>query len=131
MKFSLKSAAGALSLIVGAASAEQLPPDIFWGDVVFVAKIIHLSIPAQPSMQGPPGAEMNKLIAQRIVLYCARAGHDAGRHACEMQEGAAYNRLIDGNEFPRATRGMVMACATVDSYLTVEQCLADLVADAR
>lgn len=105
--------------------AQAVSPDQFWDDIVSVAKAIHLSIPAAPGVLGNPAQELNKLIATKIVMYCWEKG-DATSRACEMQQSAAYNRLIDGNEFPRSTRGVIMACARVDNYLYVEECMAEM-----
>ncbi len=79
----------------------------------------------------------NRITADRIVLYCARKTNSGESHNrsllwdlrwCEGEEAAAYNRLVSGNEFPTAGRGIVLGCADVDSYVYLERCVETLTA---
>jgi hypothetical protein len=87
------------------------------------------------SSSGIPAEMKNRLTADRIVLYCARKTNsgESGKRPllwdlrwCEAEEAAAYNRLVSGNEFPTAGRGIVLGCAGVDSYIYLERCMQTL-----
>jgi len=90
----------------------------------------------------------NRLTADKIVLYCARktnasesttrAPSDPNNRPlswdwrwCESEEAAAYSRLVSGNEFPAAGRGVVLGCAGADSYVSTERCIATMMESAR
>jgi hypothetical protein len=90
----------------------------------------------------------NRITADKIVLYCARktnAAESTTRQPvdpnnrpllwdwrwCEAEEASAYNRLVSGNEFPSAGRGIVLGCASSDSYVYTERCIATVMDTAR
>jgi hypothetical protein len=84
---------------------------------------------------GIPAQMKNRLTADRIVLYCARKTNsgDSGKRPllwdlrwCEAEEASAYSRVVSGNEFPTAGRGIVLSCAGVDSYVHLERCMETL-----
>jgi hypothetical protein len=87
------------------------------------------------SSNGIPALMKNQLTADRIVLYCARKTNsgESGKRPllwdlrwCEAEEASAYNRLVSGNEFPTAGRAVVLGCASADSYVYLERCMATL-----
>jgi hypothetical protein len=112
----------------------------FHQESLWVAGKAHLEIgddrtPSSWSSSGMPAQMKNRLTADRIVLYCAKKTNsgESGKRPllwdlrwCEAEEAAAYNRLVSGNEFPTAGRGVVLGCAGVDSYIYLERCLATL-----
>jgi hypothetical protein len=125
----------------------------FHQESLWVANRAHLDIGED---RGPPtwptggtSAELkNRLTADKIVLYCARktnASESSARQPtdpnnqpllwdwrwCEAEEAAAYNRLVTGNEFPSAGRGIVLGCAGSDSYIYTERCIQTLIESAR
>ena len=91
------------------------------------------------SSSGMPAQMKNRLTADRIVLYCARKTNgEPGKRPllwdlrwCEAEEASAYNRLVSGNEFPTAGRGVVLGCAGVDSYVYLERCMQTLTETAK
>jgi hypothetical protein len=91
------------------------------------------------SSSGIPAQMKNRLTADRIVLYCARKTNgEPGKRPllwdlrwCEAEEASAYNRLVSGNEFPTAGRGVVLGCAGVDSYVYLERCMQTLTETAK
>ena len=91
--------------------------------------------PSGWSSNGIPAQMKNRLTADRIVLYCARKTNsgESGKRPllwdlrwCEAEEASAYKRLVSGNEFPTAGRGIVLGCAGVDSYVHLERCVETL-----
>ena len=91
--------------------------------------------PSSWSSNGIPAQMKNRLTADRIVLYCSRKTNpgESGKRPllwdlrwCEAEEASAYNRLVSGNEFPTAGRGVVLGCAGVDSYVHLERCMETL-----
>jgi hypothetical protein len=111
----------------------------FHQESLWVANKANLDIgddrtPASWSSSGMPAQMKNRLTADRIVLYCARKTNDEpGKRPllwdlrwCEAEEASAYNRLVSGNEFPTAGRGVVLGCAGVDSYVNLERCMETL-----
>jgi hypothetical protein len=92
--------------------------------------------PSSWSSNAIPAQMKNRLTADRIVLYCARKTNygESGKQPpllwdlrwCEAEEASAYNRLVSGNEFPTAGRGIVLGCAGVDSYVHLERCMETL-----
>jgi hypothetical protein len=125
----------------------------FHQESLWVANRAHLDIgedhgpPTWPT--GGTSAELkNRLTADKIVLYCARktnASESSARQPtdpnnqpllwdwrwCEAEEAAAYNRLVTGNEFPSAGRGVVLGCAGSDSYIYTERCIQTLIESAK
>jgi hypothetical protein len=91
------------------------------------------------SSSGMPAQMKNRLTADRMVLYCARKTNgEPGKRPllwdlrwCEAEEASAYNRLVSGNEFPTAGRGVVLGCAGVDSYVYLERCMQTLTETAK
>jgi hypothetical protein len=125
----------------------------FHQESLWVADRAHLDIGED---RGPPtwptggtSAQLkNRLTADKIVLYCARKTNASDSSArqrtdpdnqplvwdwrwCEAEEAAAYNRLVTGNEFPAAGRGVVLGCAGSDSYIYTERCIQTLSESAR
>ena len=125
----------------------------FHQESLWVANRAHLDIGED---RGPPtwptggtSAQLkNRLTADKIVLYCARKTNASDSSArqrtdpdnqpllwdwrwCEAEEAAAYNRLVTGNEFPSAGRGVVLGCAGSDSYIYTERCIQTLIESAR
>jgi hypothetical protein len=125
----------------------------FHQESLWVANRAHLDIGED---RGPPtwptggtSAQLkNRLTADKIVLYCARktnASESSTRQPtdpnnqpllwdwrwCEAEEAAAYNRLVTGNEFPSAGRGVVLGCAGSDSYIYTERCIQTLIESAK
>jgi hypothetical protein len=125
----------------------------FHQESLWVANRAHLDIGED---RGPPtwptagtSAQLkNRLTADKIVLYCARKTNASESGAkqradpdnqpllwdwrwCEAEEAAAYNRLVTGNEFPSAGRGVVLGCAGSDSYIYTERCIQTLIESAR
>lgn len=112
----------------------------FHGEAVWVAQKAHLDIgddsgPSGWTNDGTPAQLRNRLTADKIVLFCSRktnSGENGGRpllwdwRKCEAEEASAYSRLVAGNEFPAAGRGIVLGCAAVGSYIHVEQCMATM-----
>jgi len=112
----------------------------FHQESLWVANKANLDIgddraPSSWSSSGIPAQMKNRLTADRIVLYCARKTNsgESGKRPllwdlrwCEAEEASAYNRLVSGNEFPTAGRGIVLGCADVDSYIYLERCMATL-----
>jgi hypothetical protein len=108
----------------------------FHQESVWVAKKANLDIGEDRGPSSWPSARTsaqrtNRLTADKIVLYCARksnSGESGTRpllwdwRRCEFDEASAYNRLVSGNEFPSAGRGIVLGCAGVDSYIYLERC---------
>jgi hypothetical protein len=119
---------------------ENFLKDHFHQESLWVANKANLDIgddraPSSWSSGGIPAQMKNRLTADRIVLYCARKTNsgDAGKRPllwdlrwCEAEEASAYNRLVSGNEFPTAGRGIVLGCAGVDSYVHLERCMETL-----
>jgi hypothetical protein len=118
----------------------------FHQEAVWVAQKAHLDIgvdggPSGWSSSGTPTQMTNRLIADKIVLFCARksnSGADTDNRPllwdwrrCESEEASAYNRLVAGNEFPAAGRGIVLGCAGVDSYIYLERCVASMAEEVR
>jgi hypothetical protein len=96
--------------------------------------------PSSWSSNGVPTQMKNRLTADRIVLYCARKTNtgESGKRPllwdlrwCEAEEASAYNRVVSGNEFPTAGRGIVLGCAGVDSYIHLERCMETLTEGGR
>jgi hypothetical protein len=125
----------------------------FHQESLWVANRAHLDIgddrgpPTWPT-SGTSAQLKNRLTADKIVLYCARktnASETSSRQRtdpdnqpllwdwrwCEAEEAAAYNRLVSGNEFPSAGRGVVLGCAGSDSYIYTERCIQTLIESAR
>jgi hypothetical protein len=125
----------------------------FHQESLWVANRAHLDIgedrgpPSWPT-SGTSAQLKNRLTADKIVLYCARktnASESSARQRtdpdnqpllwdwrwCEAEEAAAYNRLVTGNEFPSAGRGVVLGCAGSDSYIYTERCIQTLIESAR
>jgi hypothetical protein len=125
----------------------------FHQESLWVANRAHLDIgedrgpPTWPT-SGTSAQLKNRLTADKIVLYCARktnASETSSRQRtdpdnqpllwdwrwCEAEEAAAYNRLVTGNEFPSAGRGVVLGCAGSDSYIYTERCIQTLIESAR
>jgi hypothetical protein len=125
----------------------------FHRESLWVANRAHLDIgedggpPSWPTA-GSSAQLKNRLTADKIVLYCARktnASESSSRKPtdpnnqplmwdwrwCEAEEAAAYNRLVSGNEFPSAGRGVVLGCAGSDSYIYTERCMQTLTESAR
>jgi hypothetical protein len=112
----------------------------FHQDSVWVANKANLDIGDDSGTSNWPNARTsaqrrNRLTADKIVLYCAKktnSGESGTRpllwdwRRCEAEEASAYNRLVSGNEFPSAGRGIVLSCAGVDSYVYLEQCIETL-----
>jgi hypothetical protein len=125
----------------------------FHQESLWVANRAHLDIgedrgPPTWSTGGTSAQLKNRLTADKIVLYCARktnASESSARQPtdpnnqpllwdwrwCEAEEAAAYNRLVNGNEFPSAGRGVVLGCASSDSYIYTERCIQTLIESAR
>jgi len=125
----------------------------FHQESLWVANRAHLDIgedrgPPTWSTSGTSAQLKNRLTADKIVLYCARktnASETSSRQRtdpdnqpllwdwrwCEAEEAAAYNRLVTGNEFPSAGRGVVLGCAGSDSYIYTERCIQTLIESAR
>jgi hypothetical protein len=117
----------------------------FHQESVWVAKKANLDIGDDSEPSSWPNARTsaqrkNRLTADKIVLYCAKktnAGDSGARpplwdwRRCEAEEASAYNRLVSGNEFPSAGRGIVLGCAGVDSYVYLEQCIETLTAAGK
>jgi hypothetical protein len=119
--------------------ADNFFKEHFHQESLWVANKANLDIgddrePASWSSSGMPAQMKNRLTADRIVLYCARKTNDEpGKRPllwdlrwCEAEEASAYNRLVSGNEFPTAGRGVVLGCAGVDSYINLERCMETL-----
>lgn len=116
----------------------------FRQEALRVAQQAHLDIgtnggPGRSSAKSP-AQTTNRLTADKIVLFCARQsspGESENRplltawRRCESEEASAYHRLVAGNEFPAAGRGIVLGCAGVESYLDLERCMGNLAAAAR
>jgi hypothetical protein len=113
----------------------------FHQEALWVANRANLDIgsdggaPSNWSSNGIPAQMKNRVTADKIVLYCARKTNsgEAGKRPllwdlrwCEAEEASAYNRLVSGNEFPTAGRGVLLGCAGVDSYIHLERCVATL-----
>jgi hypothetical protein len=112
----------------------------FHQESVWVAAKANLDIGGEGGPSSWPNAttsahQRNRLTADKIVLYCARktnSGESGARpllwdwRRCEAEEASAYNRLVSGNEFPSAGRGIVLGCAGVDSYVYLERCIETL-----
>jgi hypothetical protein len=125
----------------------------FHQESLWVANRAHLDIgedrgPPTWSTSGTSAQLKNRLTADKIVLYCARKTNASESNArqrtdpdnqpllwdwrwCEAEEAAAYNRLVTGNEFPSAGRGVVLGCAGSDSYIYTERCIQTLIESAR
>jgi len=126
----------------------------FHQESLWVANRAHLDIgedhgpSSWPNGGGSSAQLKNRLTADKIVLYCARktnATEPTSRQPvdpnnrpllwdwrwCESEEAAAYNRLVTGNEFPTAGRGIVLGCAGSDSYVYTERCIATVIDTAR
>jgi hypothetical protein len=125
----------------------------FHQESLWVANRAHLDIGADQSPSSWPSeatsAQLkNRLMADKIVLYCARKTNAAESTAkqpldpsnrpllwdwrwCESEEASAYSRLVSGNEFPSAGRGVVLGCASSDSYVFTERCIATVVESAK
>lgn len=125
----------------------------FHQESLWVANRAHLDIgddrgPATWPTAGTSGQLKNRLTADKIVLYCARKTNASEASTkqrsdpdnqpllwdwrwCEAEEAAAYNRLVTGNEFPSAGRGVVLGCAGSDSYIYTERCIQTLSESAR
>jgi hypothetical protein len=119
--------------------ADNFFKEHFHQESLWVANKANLDIgddrePSSWSSSGMPAQMKNRLTADRIVLYCARKTNDEpGKRPllwdlrwCEAEEASAYNRLVSGNEFPTAGRGVVLGCAGVDSYVNLERCMETL-----
>ncbi len=119
--------------------ADNFFKEHFHQESLWVANKANLDIgddrePSSWSSSGMPAQMKNRLTADRIVLYCARKTNDEpGKRPllwdlrwCEAEEASAYNRLVSGNEFPTAGRGVVLGCAGVDSYINLERCMETL-----
>ncbi len=119
--------------------ADNFFKEHFHQESLWVANKANLDIgddrePSNWSSSGMPAQMKNRLTADRIVLYCARKTNDEpGKRPllwdlrwCEAEEASAYNRLVSGNEFPTAGRGVVLGCAGVDSYVNLERCMETL-----
>jgi hypothetical protein len=119
--------------------ADNFFKEHFHQESLWVANKANLDIgddrePSSWSSSGMPVQLKNRLTADRIVLYCARKTNDEpGKRPllwdlrwCEAEEASAYNRLVSGNEFPTAGRGVVLGCAGVDSYINLERCMETL-----
>jgi hypothetical protein len=119
--------------------ADDFFKEHFHQESLWVANKANLDIgddrePSSWSNSGMPAQMKNRLTADRIVLYCARKTNDEpGKRPllwdlrwCEAEEASAYNRLVSGNEFPTAGRGVVLGCAGVDSYVNLERCMETL-----
>jgi hypothetical protein len=119
--------------------ADNFFKEHFHQESLWVANKANLDIgddrePSSWSSSGMPVQLKNRLTADRIVLYCARKTNDEpGKPPllwdlrwCEAEEASAYNRLVSGNEFPTAGRGVVLGCAGVDSYINLERCMETL-----
>lgn len=112
----------------------------FHQESVWVAHKANLDIGDESGPSSWPNARTsaqrkNRLTADKIVFYCAKktnSGESGARpllwdwRRCEAEEAAAYNRLVSGNEFPSAGRGIVLGCAGVDSYVHLERCIETL-----
>jgi len=125
----------------------------FHQESLWVANRAHLDIGEDrgPSSwtTGATSAELkNRITADRMVLYCARKTNATESNSrqpteasnrpllwdwrwCESEEAAAYNRLVSGNEFPSAGRGVVLGCAGADSYIYTERCIETLIESAK
>jgi len=120
--------------------ADNFFKEHFHQESLWVANKANLDIgddrePSSWSSSGMPAQMKNRLTADRIVLYCARktdSGESGKRPLlwdlrwCEAEEASAYNRLVSGNEFPTAGRGVILGCAGVDSYVYLERCMETL-----
>jgi hypothetical protein len=119
--------------------ADNFFKEHFHQESLWVANKANLDIgddrePSNWTSSGMPAQMKNRLTADRIVLYCARKTNDEpGKRPllwdlrwCEAEEASAYNRLVSGNEFPTAGRGVVLGCAGVDSYVNLERCMETL-----
>jgi hypothetical protein len=112
----------------------------FHQESVWVAHKANLDIGEERGPASWPNARTsaqrkNRLTADKIVFYCAKktnSGESGTRpllwdwRRCEAEEASAYNRLVSGNEFPNAGRGVVLGCADVDSYVHLERCIETL-----
>ncbi|HMK85436.1 MAG TPA: hypothetical protein VK437_05715 [Steroidobacteraceae bacterium] len=117
----------------------------FHQEALWVAARANLDIgedrgPSTWLSSGTSAQMKNRLTADKIVLYCAKktnAGKADARPLlwdwrwCEAEEAAAYNRLVTGNEFPTAGRGIVLGCTGVDSYVHLERCIQTLTESAK
>jgi len=117
----------------------------FHQEAVWVAQRAHLDIGADSGPSGWPSGGTptqitNRLTADKIVLFCSRksnSGEIENRpllwdwRRCESEEASAYNRLVAGNEFPTAGRGIVLGCAGVDSYIYLERCVETMAEETR
>jgi hypothetical protein len=125
----------------------------FHQESLWVANRAHLDIgedrgPPTWSTSGTSAQLKNRLTADKIVLYCARKTNASESNTrqrtdpdnqpllwdwrwCEAEEAGAYNRLVTGNEFPSAGRGVVLGCAGSDSYIYTERCIQTLIESAR
>jgi hypothetical protein len=117
----------------------------FHQEAVWVAQRAHLDIgvdsgPSAWPIGGTPTQITNRLTADKIVLFCSRksnSGEIDNRpllwdwRRCESEEASAYNRLVAGNEFPSAGRGIVLGCAGVDSYIYLERCVESMAEETR
>jgi hypothetical protein len=125
----------------------------FHQESLWVANRAHLDIgedrgPSSWTTGGTSAQLKNRITADRMVLYCARKTNAAESNSrqptepsnrpllwdwrwCESEEAAAYNRLVSGNEFPSAGRGVVLGCAGTDSYIYTERCIETLIESAK
>jgi hypothetical protein len=124
--------------------ADNFFKEHFHQESLWVANKANLDIgddraPSSWSSSGIPAQMKNRLTADKIVLYCARkTNEELGKRPllwdlrwCEAEEASAYNRLVSGNEFPTAGRGIVLGCAGVESYIYLERCMATLTEAGR